>query len=107
MNANEAILVLTTVPDEAQGLKLAQEAVRRRLCGCANLLPRMHSCYEWQGEFRTEAEHLLLLKSTRARYAELEAWLKAAHPYELPEIVAAPIVAGFPPYLDWITRQTC
>ena len=103
---NDAVLVLTTVPSEEVGLRIAEQAVRERLCACGNLLPRMHSVYEWKGELKHEAEHLLVMKTTVDRYPELEAWLRAAHPYELPEIIAAPIERGLTDYLDWIGTQT-
>ena len=103
---SKAVLVLTTVPSEESGLKIAEAAVRERLCACGNLLPRMHSIYEWKGELKIDAEHLLIMKTTADRYPALEAWLRAAHPYELPEIIAAPIERGLTEYLDWIGTQT-
>ena len=100
------LLVLTTVPDEETGLRIAREAVSRKLCACVNLLPRMYSVYEWQGEMRCEPEQLLLIKTTADRYAQLESWLRSVHPYELPEIIAAPIERGLPEYLQWIASGT-
>jgi periplasmic divalent cation tolerance protein len=103
---SDALLVLTTVPTAEAGLEIARQAVRKRLCACGNLLPRMQSVYEWKGELKTDSEHLLIMKSTATRYSELEAWLRTVHPYELPEIIAAPIERGLAEYLDWIGTQT-
>lgn len=103
---SDALLVLTTVPDEATGLRLAEQMVAERLCACVNVLPAMKSVYEWQGEIRCDTEHLLVMKTTDARYAVLEQWLRSAHPYELPEIVAAPISRGLTDYLNWISART-
>ena len=66
----------------------------------------MQSVYQWQGAIEQTNEVTLLIKTVRARYAELEAAIKAMHPYEVPEIIALPIVAGLPAYLDWIAHET-
>lgn len=99
-------MILTTWPDRQAALDAAGQLVRDKLAACAQVLPAMTSVYEWRGEAHNDEEYLMLIKTTAARYAELEASLRAQHPYEVPEIVAVPIQAGLEEYLEWIDTQT-
>jgi periplasmic divalent cation tolerance protein len=99
---SEYILVLCGCPDEAVAARIAASLVEERLAACVSRIPGLHSTYEWQGERREDVEVLLLVKTAAARYAELELRLRALHPYELPEIIALPIVRGSEPYLAWL-----
>jgi periplasmic divalent cation tolerance protein len=101
-----SLLVLTSLPDEASARTLAAVLVEQRLAACVNILAPCASVYRWRGELETAAEVPLLIKTTRSRYAGLEAAIRARHPYELPEIVAVPVVLGLPGYLDWIAAET-
>lgn len=101
-----ALLVLTNLPDRAAAESLAEMLVEQRLAACVNLLEPCRSVYRWKGELQRDEEHPLLAKTTTERYAALEAAIRAAHPYELPEIVAVPIERGLPDYLAWIAAQT-
>jgi len=69
-------------------------------------LPGVVSTYRWQGAVQRDEEVLLLIKSTRERYAALRDRIVALHPYELPEVIAVDIALGLPAYLDWITAET-
>ena len=80
--------------------------VEARLVACANVLAPCTSVYRWQGVVETASEVPVLMKTTRARYPELEAAIRARHPYELPEIVAVPVEHGLPAYLDWVAVET-
>jgi periplasmic divalent cation tolerance protein len=100
------LLVLTSLPDDASARTLAADLVEQRLAACVNILAPCASVYRWQGGIETAAEVPLLIKTTRTRYAELEAAIRALHPYELPEIVAVPVVLGLPGYLGWIAAET-
>ena len=100
------LLVLTNLPDRAAAERLAEALVGQRLAACVNLLAPCRSVYRWKGELQRDEEHPLLAKTTTERYAELEKAIRAAHPYELPEIVAVPIERGLPEYLTWIAAQT-
>jgi len=102
----EALLVLTNMPDFSAANVLAQLLVERKLAACVNLLPAVHSVYLWQGALEQATEVTLMIKTTTQRYDELEAAIKAAHPYDLPEIIALPIVKGLPAYLEWIGAET-
>jgi periplasmic divalent cation tolerance protein len=103
---SQALLVLTNLPDEATAHALAHVLVGRRLAACVNLLPTVRSVYHWQDAVEETMEVTMLIKTTQARYAELEAAIKMAHPYDVPEIIASPIVAGLPMYLDWLVSET-
>lgn len=101
-----ALLVITNLPERAAAEKLADALIARRLAACINILAPCRSVYRWQGAVQHEEEHPVLIKTTRAAYAELEAQIRAHHPYELPEIIAIPIERGLPAYLDWVAVET-
>lgn len=103
---SQTLLVLTSLPDEASAQALATALVTERLAACVNVLAPCRSIYRWQGAIESAPEVPLLIKSTTARYAALEAAIRARHPYELPEIVAVPIAHGLPEYLAWVVAET-
>ncbi len=86
-------------------MKLAHKLVGERLAACANVLDGCASVFRWQGEIQSEREIPLLIKTRADRFASLQEAILASHPYELPEIVAMPVEAGFAPYLDWVSAQ--
>ena len=102
----QSLLVLTNLPDRASAEKLADLLVGGRLAACVNILAPCRSVYRWKGELQYDEEHPLLIKSTEDRYAELEAAIRANHPYELPEIVAVRLSQGLPAYLHWVETET-
>jgi periplasmic divalent cation tolerance protein len=104
--AIDALIVFTNLPDRASALKLAQALVDKRLAACVNVLGEAVSVYRWEGQVATEPEVPVLIKTSGARYREVEAAIVAAHPYELPEIVAVPAVRGLPEYLKWVVAET-
>lgn len=95
-------LVITTCPNSDVARRLADHVVENRLAACVNIISDITSVYRWQGKISTDLEQLLLMKSPKSRYPELEQAIKAMHPYELPEVVAVPIRAGLADYLAWI-----
>jgi len=101
-----ALLVLTSLPDRAAAENLAEALIQKHVAACVNILAPCRSVYRWQGTVRHEEEHPVLIKTTRESYAALEAAIREAHPYELPEIVAVPIELGLPAYLDWVAAET-
>jgi len=101
-----ALLVLTNLPDRAAAEKLADALIQKRVAACVNILAPCRSVYRWKGAVQHDEEHPVLIKTTRESYAALEAAIREAHPYELPEIVAVPIERGLPAYLDWVATQT-
>jgi periplasmic divalent cation tolerance protein len=102
----DAVLILTTVPDDARAESLARTLVEERLAACVNIHGAMTSIYRWKGEVDREAERQLIIKTTRDRVPALEARIKALHSYELPEFVIVPIEGGSDAYLDWVRRET-
>lgn len=102
----ETLLVLTNCPDEATANAIALALVEEKLAACVNILPRVQSVYRWQGAVESASEIPLLIKSTVGRYAELEAAIRARHPYDVPEIIALPITQGLPAYLNWVATET-
>ena len=104
--ATEHLLVITTVDDEGTARLLAGEAVDQRLAACVHLVSAGRSVYLWQGRVEEASEHTLLIKTAVTRYGALQDWLVQRHPYDTPEIIALPITAGLPDYLDWIRQCT-
>lgn len=102
----DTLLVITNLPDADSAQKLAQALVEQRVAACANILAPCRSVYRWQGRVEDTTEVPLLVKTSAARYAALEAAIRAAHPYELPEIVAVRIDKGLPDYLAWVAAET-
>lgn len=101
-NGQEVLVVFCTCPDTDTARRIAGQLVRDRLTACVNILPGITSVYEWQDEICEDAEVLLLIKTTQAGFAVLRDAIVAAHPYELPEVIAVPVSAGLPGYLDWV-----
>lgn len=100
------LLVMTNMPDAASAESLARVLVETRLAACVNCLPGVRSIYRWQGALEHAEETTLLIKTVQARYEELEAAIRKHHPYEVPEIIALPPSAGWPPYMAWIAQET-
>ena len=103
---NDILLVITNLPDAQAAGQLAQRLVEERVAACVNQLAPCTSTYRWQGNIETASEVPLLIKTTQSAYPRLEALLRAAHPYELPEIIAVLVSVGLPAYLDWVNRET-
>jgi periplasmic divalent cation tolerance protein len=100
-----ALLVTTTVPTQADASRIAEAVVAERLAACAQVQGPIQSTFRWQGRVDQATEWYVHCKTATFREAELLARLKALHPYDVPEIVATPIVAGHPPYLRWIDES--
>ena len=105
-DSDDTLMVFTNAPDRAVAMKLAQALVEQRLAACVNVLSGCTSVYRWDGAVETADEVPVLLKTRASRYAEVEAVIRKLHPYELPEIVAVPVVHGLTDYLDWVSEQT-
>jgi periplasmic divalent cation tolerance protein len=100
------LTVSTTTDSADSAAALARSAVTARLAACALVEGPVTSVYWWRGAVDTAREWRVVLKTTGARYAALEAHLRAAHPYEVPEVIAVPVVAGSPDYLAWVQAET-
>ena len=100
------LAVLTNLPDSDSAFNLARELVHLRLVACANVLSPATSFYRWEGKEEQAAEIPVLMKTTEARYGELESAIRKLHPYSVPEIIAWPVTRGLPAYLDWVEQET-
>lgn len=106
MAANDYILVLCTCPSLSEADGVATALLEERLAACVNRLPGIKSLYRWEGRVTHDDEILLLIKTQADLFDRLEQTIKKLHPYETPEIVAIPLVAGSAGYLDWIGEST-
>lgn len=97
-------VVLTSAPDAQTGEALARKLVEARLAACVNVVPGVVSIYEWKGKLERDAEVLLVAKTLAPNVERLVAFIKANHPYELPEILALPVISGSPEYLNWLAK---
>ena len=103
---DDTLVVLTNFPDRDAATKLAQQLVERRLAACVNVLAQCNSVYRWKGTVEHAQEVPVLIKTRAALYQEVEAAIADFHPYELPEIIALPVVRGYAEYLEWISEGT-
>ena len=97
----DKIVVLTTCAAEADAERLARALVKGRLAACVNVVPGVRSFYRWKGEVDSGVEFLLIVKTSRELFPALRAEIERLHPYELPELLALPVVAGAENYLSW------
>ncbi|WP_440997632.1 divalent-cation tolerance protein CutA [Arhodomonas sp. SL1] len=104
--ADDHLVALVTCPDREAADRIAETLVAGRHAACVNIVPGMTSVYHWDGEIQRDSELLLLAKTTREVFPRLEEAVRAAHPDELPEIIAVPIAAGLAGYLQWVTEET-
>jgi periplasmic divalent cation tolerance protein len=102
----DALVVLVTTPSPERAAEIARAVVEERLAACGNVLPGLRSIYRWEGKVQDDAEALLVLKTTRARFEALRDRVLALHPYEVPEVIALPVEAGSARYLAWIGAET-
>lgn len=104
MTGLDAVVVYVTAPT-AEAPALARALVERGLAACVNLVPGVRSIYRWQGEVHDDPEVLLIAKTTQGGFEALREAVVALHPYDVPEVIALPVVVGHRPYLDWIGHE--
>ena len=102
MADDDPIVVFLTAPSGEEATRLADLLIGAHLAACVQILPEMESVYRWEGQIERQSEILLIVKTTRGKFADLEREVRALHSYETPEIVAVPIITGSQPYLDWL-----
>ena len=102
---SERLVVLMTAGSQQEAEKIAQTLVKEMLAACVNLLPGVTSVYRWEGEVQRDQEWLLVAKTTRQVLDDLVRRVQALHSYDLPEIVALPVVGGNQAYLRWIDGE--
>ena len=96
------VVALTTVPADFDAAGLAKTLVERELAACVNVLPGVTSVYSWKGAVESDAEQQLVIKTTADKVAALDDAIAALHPYDVPEFIVLPIVAGSGRYLAWL-----
>jgi periplasmic divalent cation tolerance protein len=100
----QTVVIFSTAP-RAESTAMARALLDRRLVACVNVIP-VRSFYRWKGEFCDDEENLLIAKTTEEKTGEVIAAIRGMHPYEVPEIIAVPVIAGHAPYLEWVHQET-
>jgi len=103
---SEYVLVLTTLPGDADAAAFGRTLVEDRMAACVNLLPLMESIYRWEGDVQHETERQVIIKTSRERVVNLWERLREMHPYDVPEFIVLSIVDGNEAYLRWIGEST-
>ena len=101
----DKIVILSTCDSEEQATRIGRDLVEKRLAACVQVTPGVKSFYHWKGKLQEDAEYLLIIKSRRDLYERLEAELNQIHSYEVPEIIALPVVEASADYQAWMTRE--
>ena len=104
--ASECLVAFTTAPTAEAGRVLVRRLVELRLVACGTVVPGGVSVYRWRGAIEEQDEALVVLKTTAERWPELVETLPGLHPYEVPELIALPVVRGHPPDLRWLMEET-
>ena len=102
----DPLLVLCTCPGNTVAAEIATALIEQGLAACVNRVPGIKSWYRWEGRLQQDEEVLLLVKTTQARFPEVEAAIRRLHPAQVPEIIGLPIVAGSTDYLNWLESST-
>jgi len=102
----EYLEVKTTTDSKDEARMLAEAIVAARLAACVQVLGPIQSTYWWNGSIEKTAEWLIIMKATSETFEALERFIREKHSYDIPEIIATPIAAGSPEYLEWIQKET-
>lgn len=105
MPTTDALMIYCTCSNKQVAESIVKDLLDKRLIACANILPAIESHYVWQGAIENSQEILVLIKTNKAKYTDVEKVILTLHPYELPEIIAVPIEAGLPNYIHWINES--
>ena len=104
--SSDYVLVLTTLPNDADGSAFGRGLVEERLAACVNILAPMDSVYRWEGQIEHETERQVIIKTSRARLNALWDRVRELHPYEIPEFIVLTIADGNDAYLRWVGEST-
>lgn len=104
--SDEAMVVFMTAANGEEAARLADMLVGANLAACVQILPEIESVYRWDGKIERQAEVLLLAKTKKSKFDELEREVRALHSYDIPEIIAVPVTAGSAPYLAWLMQSS-
>ena len=103
---SDELIVFVTVPSGEEASRIGESLVSERLAACVNVVPGIESIYRWEGEVTRDAEWLLIIKTTDARFEEMERRVKELHAYKTPEVIAFKISRGSDDYLRWLREST-
>lgn len=98
-------MIITTCPGPINAKQIAQHLLTNHMAACVNILPNVHSYFWWSDEIEKSFEHILMIKTDIDHYDQVEKTIKKLHEYEIPEIIAIPIIAGSGEYFDWIKEN--
>ena len=102
----DIVIILVTAGSEGEAEKIARTLVEERLAACVNLISPLRSIYRWEGKIQDDREWLLVIKTKQTHFAAIEARVKALHSYQVPEVIALPVVNGSEKYLEWVRGET-
>lgn len=102
----EFVVVLITASKEEEAAEIARDLVNSGLAACVNIIKNVRSIYRWHGKTEDEAEVLMAVKTRRELFGELEKKVRELHSYQVPEIIALPVVEGSGDYLRWLKEET-
>jgi len=103
---SDLIVVLVTCGSEEEATKIANSLVEEGVAACVNIISPVRSIYRWEGKIWDEKEWVLIIKTQKKRFEELQKKVKSLHSYSVPEVIALPIVEGSAPYLKWLEETT-
>jgi periplasmic divalent cation tolerance protein len=106
MTGPEYVIVLTTLPTDADAVEFANILVRERLAACVNIQGEMRSIYRWQDDIEEDQEQQIVIKTTGERVGQLFERMRELHPYEVPEFLVVPVIDGSDAYLNWMKEST-
>jgi periplasmic divalent cation tolerance protein len=106
LDESNILLVFVTAANPEEAAKISESAVGSHQAACATTIQNVHSLYWWEGKLMKDQESIVLLKTTTDRFEALQETIKAMHSYEVPEIIAVPVVKGLPQYLAWVEAET-
>ena len=99
------IVIFITCSNKKEAKHIAQKLIKNRLAACVNIIEEIESVFWWQGKIDNAREVLLIIKSKKSKLNSIIKLVKSVHSYEVPEIIALPIIGGYKPYLDWLDES--
>ena len=102
----DAIVIYCTVPDKRVAQEISKHLVKHRLAACVSAVDKVESVFSWDGEMAKEKEIMLIIKTLRVNFEKIKQLINDLHPYQVPEIIALPIVDCSKEYMEWLIHET-